>query len=491
MRQIELVGKKRSTSGAYIPEKILIPGQYLAAKTGVTVGEIKHFYTADEVGDWFGYGSEIHRQAVWIYAALGGFSENVYTVGCTAATGNAAALAITITGDATSSGTLYFSIAGNLYQISVASGDTDDEIAAALVTAITADIAAPYTAAVGTAPSTNVVTCTAKNNGLNGNSMFAMMAPDGVSQSSLAPSGPAITFATSGYFATGTGSIDIDDALYTAAGDDNLAGEWITFIAAPFQDSTNIGKLKTYLTARMNMSPNRLAGSVIGYVNKSYADALAVPATINSKHIAPIWDARSLAPDIEFGAAVLGMCAYSATLDPGRPFVTLPVGVPVKANVFDLDYARNDALFRAGIGYCKLDASGDMILGDVALSYRLTAAGAATEEWFDMVSLTRRQVKAYQAEQTFLSDPYTRGMVGSDDIVTAKDYVIKPKKVLADIYALIDNWAAEGWTKNPDVVKATAKAEINATNQSRIDAELTDDEAAALRVIALRLALLY
>ena len=51
------------------------------------------------------------------------------------------------------------------------------------------------------------------------------------------------------------------------------------------------------------MSPNRLAGSVIGYVKKTYSEAAAIPATINSKHIAPIWDARSLAPDIEFGAA--------------------------------------------------------------------------------------------------------------------------------------------------------------------------------------------
>lgn len=490
MRQVELVGQKRSTSGAYIPEKILIPGQFLAAKTGVVVGEIKHFYTADEVGDWFGYGSEIHRQAVWIYAALGGFSENVYTVGVTAATGSAATLTITTTGDATSSGSLFFSIAGNLYQISVASGDTDDEIAAALVAAITSDIAAPYTAAVGGTGSENVVTVTAKNNGLNGNNMFAMMAPDGVSQSSLAPSGPAITFSGSGYFSSGTGSIDIDDALY-ASGVDQLANEWITFIAAPFQDSTNIGKLKTYLVNRQNMSPNRLAGSVIGYVKKTYSEAAAIPATINSKHIAPIWDARSLAPDLEFGAAVLGMCAYGATLDPGRPFVTLPLGVPVKAGIFDNDYSRNDALFRAGIGYCKLDASGDMVLGDVALSYRLTSAGAATEEWFDLVSLTRRQVKAYQSEQTFLSDPYTRGMVGSDDIVTAKDYVIKPKKVLADLYALIDNWAAEGWTKNPAAVKASALAEINTLNQSRIDASVVDDEAAALRIIAIRLAFLY
>jgi len=86
---------------------------------------------------------------------------------------------------------------------------------------------------------------------------------------------------------------------------------------------------------------------------------------------------------------------------------------------------------------------------------------------------------------------YIRGMVGSDDVVTGKDYVIKPKTVIGDLCALVDSWAAQGWTKNPETVKDSIAAEINATNNSRIDAEVTDDEAQALRIIAIKYAFLY
>ena len=68
---------------------------------------------------------------------------------------------------------------------------------------------------------------------------------------------------------------------------------------------------------------------------------------------------------------------------------------PILPDVADLTYAQVDALFRAGGGYCKTNASGNLVLGDLAVSYRTTAAGGATEEWFDLVSVTMRQQKAY------------------------------------------------------------------------------------------------
>ena len=48
---VEQAGQRRSVNGPYIPEKILIVGQYAAAKTGVTVGEIWQGFTADDFGD--------------------------------------------------------------------------------------------------------------------------------------------------------------------------------------------------------------------------------------------------------------------------------------------------------------------------------------------------------------------------------------------------------------------------------------------------------
>jgi hypothetical protein len=50
--------------------------------------------------------------------------------------------------------------------------------------------------------------------------------------------------------------------------------------------------------------------------------------------------------------------------------------------------------------------------------------------------------------------------------------------------ALVDAWALEGWTKNPATVKASISAAINGTNDSRIDTAVTDDEAQALRIVA-------
>ena len=490
MRAIELKGKKKSISGDYIPERVLIVGQFDPAKTSVVEGAAVQCLTADAVGDTFGYGFELHRQAIKIFDALGGYSDNVWCAAVPVPSSSAQATGtITFTGDATSAGTFFVSIAGELYQVGVVSGATDDEIAAALVALITADVAAPVTAAVGGTGSENIVTITAKDYGVNGNDIRLVLNPDGTSQSDQNPSGPTVALSAA-RLASGTGNPDVSSVFIASDDSDNLGDRWYTLITMPYRDSTAIASYKAALTARVAPEPNRVCGAVCGYVNKTYAEALAIPATINSKFIAPVWDSRSLAPDCEFGAAVLGMVAYYATLDPGRPFMGCEVGV---ASLEGLDpvYSQLDALFRAGMGYCKQLSDGTLVAGDLALSYRTNTAGAATEEWYDIVSLTRRQVMTYQMEQVFKSDPYIRGMVGSDDIVTSKDYVIKPKTVVSDLYRLVDNWASEGWVKNPDDIKATISAEINASNESRIDATITSDEAKALRIIALQAAFLY
>ena len=48
----------------------------------------------------------------------------------------------------------------------------------------------------------------------------------------------------------------------------------------------------------------------------------------------------------------------------------------------------------------------------------------------------------------------------------------------------IDFWDSEGWVKNVATIKESVVAEINESNQSRMDAEVTLDEAQALRIVA-------
>ena len=492
-RVVEQVGRKRSQGGNYIPEKVLIVGQYDQTKTAVEEYEVFRGYTAEDFANQFGYGSEIHRQAIKILEPLGGFSENLYAVAVAEpADADAASGTVTFTDSATSSGTWYIDVAGETYQVNVASGDTDDEQAAAFVAAITADINAPFTAAVGGAGSENIVTITAKTKGIVGNDFGVRLNPQGVSQSSNNPSGTTVAVPETGYLTSGSGEIDVEDVFVNTDGSDRLGDTWYTFITCPVRDATNLALYKTALNRRIESAPNRMAATVVAYGPKTtYAEYIEIPDDTNAKTIAPIWDARVLLPENEFGAAVIGYVVASANIDPGRPFMGIETTIPILPDIPDLTYAQVDALFRAGGGYCKTNASGNLVLGDLAVSYRTTAAGGATEEWYDLVSVTMRQQKAYAVEQMLRGEPYVRGMLASDDVITAKEYVIKPKKLIADLFALIDNWASEGWTKNPEAVKDTVIAEINATNNSRLDAEFTDDEAKALRIIAVKAAFLY
>ena len=491
-RVVEQVGRKRNQGGNYIPEKVLIVGQYDQQKTAVEEYEVFRGYTAEDFANQFGYGSEIHRQAIRILEPLGGFSENLYAVAVAEpAAAVAATGTVTFTGAATSSGTWYIDVAGETYQVNVASGDTQDEQATAFAAAITADINAPVTATVVGSGSTNIVTITAKTKGIVGNDIGVRLNPQGVSQSSNNPEGTTVALSAA-YLASGSGEINVEEVFVNTDGSDRLGDTWYTFITCPVRDKTNLAKYKTALNRRIESAPNRMAATVVGYCGgTTYAQYITIPDDTNAKTIAPIWDARVLLPENEFGAAVIGYVVASANIDPGRPFMGIETTIPIKPDVPDLTYAQADALFRAGGGYCKTNASGNLVLGDLAVSYRTTAAGGATEEWFDLASVTMRQQKAYAVEQMLRGEPYVRGMLASDDVITAKEYVIKPKKLIADLFALIDNWASEGWTKNPEAVKDTVIAEINATNNSRLDAEFTDDEAKALRIIAVKAAFLY
>lgn len=480
---VELQGVRRSVSGDVLQPIGLIPGQYdQSLIAGITDYVPVQVFTADEVGQKAGFGSEAHRQALWIFGILGGFSSNMWWVpipepgSAVAANGT-----IIFATSATSSGTFYFSIGGDLITVAVASADDVTAIGDALVTAITANLNGSVTAvnAVGT------VTLTAKTAGVNGNEIKLVLNPSGQIQEAQNPGGTTVSVPGSGgYLTSGAGATDVHDMFFDSNEAEILGDRFYTCIAGPYTDSTNIGYYKDSWDARIAPDVKRPFDSFFGYVKELYAAAFAIPATINGQGISPVWDPRSYSPHWELQAAVMGVVMWSTTFDPGRPFKTLKTGIPFNTATGDLSYAQNDALFREGMGYFK-NIAGDLVIGDLATSYRTNDVGADTEEWFDSVSIHRRQQKISDIESLFTAEPYTRGMLADDESITAKAYVIKPKQVIADMSALVDSWNAQGWTKNAAAVKASIAAEINESNNSRIDSEVTDDEAQALRIVAI------
>ena len=485
---IELAGVPRTVGSVFIPPCGGLIGQYDPAKTTVVDYTPVRVLSSDDVGNRAGFGSHSHRMALKIPAAVYLQGLGVYWFPVPEAAGTVADETITITGTATSGGTQYYSIGGYLIQVAVASGDAFGVVAAAIVAAITAerDIAVTATATAG------VVTVEAKFKGTAGNQILIKVNPSGIAQENKNPAGVTVTLVNAdGYLNAGATDPSVEDIFLTSGGLDNLGDRWYTDFNMPYTDAANLAFYKTSGDLRVDPAVRRFFVTHSAYNTISYATALTTPASINSEWIAPSWEDRIEGPAFELSALQMGIALREKNLAPNRPIKTLEVDIQVNSDTQNRSIAQNDALFRAGMTYFNIDTAGTLRLGDVALSYRTNDSGGASEEWFDLVKLTNRQAKVYSIEQVFNAAKYTRAVVVGNDDVTKVTFAIAPKDLIADLTQLITEvWIPYAWSKNGATIIESLSAEINALNNSRIDMEVTDDIAEALRIITFRYAYL-
>jgi phage tail sheath gpL-like len=486
---IELAGVRKSLAGLFIPPTAIIIGMYDPLKTATVDYVPVKVTSAEDVGLKAGFGSHAHRQALRFPDAVFLQGGGVYWIPVPEVTAGVAAKEnITFTGTATSAGSFYFNIGGELVKVNVASGDAAADIAGVLEDEITAI----QNIAVTGSASGAITKLASKFKGTQGNQILVFSNPSGESQEAENPAGVTVTLGNvGGYLATGATDPDLEDAFFNTDGSDKLGDRWYTHITMPFVDATNIAHYKTIAGLRADPSVNRFFGAYSAYVGKTYAQALALPATVNSKYIGQIWEDRYQCPDFELAAELIGQMLIAMNEAPNRPYKTLALEGAFNSDTVNRRYLENDALFRAGMSYCD-NVANVLQLGDIALTYRTNQAGAAATDWFDAVSLHRRQAKAYSLEQLFKTEKYQRAVVVDNSAVTRVDFALAPKDVISDLTKLITElWGPYGWTKNVDTVIDSLTAEINSTYESRIDAQVTDDEAQALRIVAIKYAFLY
>lgn len=486
---IELAGVKKSLASLFIPPTGGLIGMYDPLKVATVDYLPVKVVSSDDVGNKFGFGSHIHRQALRFPPAVFLQGGGVYAFPVPEAAGTAGTDTITITGTATAAGTLFFLIGGELVQVPVANLDAATDVGDALEAAITAiqNIAITATNVAG------VVTNTAKFLGTAGNQIEVVIDPGGDVQSAQAPAGITVALGNAdGFLDGGATDPSVEDVFFDSGGNDILGDRWYTIFTMPFTDQTNIDFQSASAVERSDPGINRMFGSVGGYITETYTAALALPAATNGKFIGEIWEDRYRAPAFELSAALVGVILDEQNQAPNRPYKTILVDGPVDADTANRTYLENDALFRAGMSYCDVDSSGKLRYGDIALTRRTNDASGASVDWFDHVSLSTRQAKAYSLEQLFLTEKYTRAVVVDNAAVTAVEFAIAPKDLISDITKLIqDLWAPQAWSKNTDEIIAGLTAEINAGFEGRLDAQLTDDEAKALRIIAVSYLFLF
>lgn len=229
-------------SALNIPRKVFIIGSYDPAKTAVVDEVPKLVLSPEDVGDQFGFGFMLHRLAV--QAFLGSNGVETWVIPQAEAGGAVAAAGeIDFTGSTgVLSGTMSLYIAGILVPVVISDAMTVEEIADAVVAAISADSSLPVTA-TKTAVTFEVV-ITSKTKGTWGNFITIKF---NIKAGEELPTGitAAVTDMTGG-----SGDPDIADALDGMGTGDNANSDfWTDGVHGYGQVTATLDAISTYVGA--------------------------------------------------------------------------------------------------------------------------------------------------------------------------------------------------------------------------------------------------
>ncbi len=248
-----------------------------------------------------------------------------------AGTGVAASGAITMTGPATSSGSLVLYIGAQRVEIGIAKEDTANAIAAALNTELAKYPGLPVTAGVAT----GTVTLTAKNDGTLGNAIpvSATTTAAGVTATVVTMSGGAT-----------------DPTLATALA--TVAAEQYHVISVPFNDATSYAALKAHLDTVSGPMEQRPARAIMGFTG-SLGAATTLGGLLNHGRINLAflrYTAASLSQSLSCELATAYGSVMAFEEDPSRPLNTLELaGIAAPAIGDRLSRTEQEACLNNGV----------------------------------------------------------------------------------------------------------------------------------------------
>lgn len=381
---------------------------------------------------------------------------------------------LTVTGPATASGTLSIYIAGQLIEVSVASGDAQNAIASAINSAINATLDLPAVSTV----SNNVVTVECRHKGLLGNDIDIRMnylddqsTPSGVSVAIVAMSGgttaPTLTNSIS---AMGEVQYDV--------------------ICAGYVDSTSLTAIETELLDRWG-PVRQNDGVYVCAKSDTNANLITFGDGRNSKHVVCFGLYKHLEMPIEIACAAGAVMAYYGAQDPARPFQTLELaGVKAPAVADQFTLTERNLLLLDGIATVKESASGGVQIERPITMYQVNGASAADTTYLDVNTLFTLSYIRYDW-RVYMLGKYPRHKLASDGArFGAGQKVMTPKLGKAEAIAKFRQWEELGLVEGADQFKRDLIVERNSGDVNRLDFLLSPDLVNQLRVLGTQIGFL-
>lgn len=382
---------------------------------------------------------------------------------------------IKVASAASDTGVISLYIAGTRIQLTVVATDTEDVIASSLATLINATTALPVAAAV----ETDTVTLTAKNLGATGNGIDIRLNYLGIPGGEASPAGLALTITA---MTGGEGAPDITSAL------GNLQDRAFDFIVNPYDDTTSLDVLKTFLSdngGRWSWD-KQLYGHAFGTMTGTYAQLGTKGGLRNNQHETLLGVNKSPTPAYVWSAGYCGAAAVSLRNDPGRPLQTLAISgvlAPALEDRFELT-ERNNLLYN-GISTWTVDDDGTVRIENLITTYQKNAYGDADDSYLQVETLfTLAFVVRYLRTQITsrfgrmkLAANGTRFMPGAA--------IVTPNIIRADQIAQYQTLEYQGYVQDSAGFAKGLIVEKSTTNPNRVDVLWTGTLINQLRIFAL------
>lgn len=451
-------------------KRTLLIGQTISSVTAA----LRYAGSAEEVGGLCGEGSQIARMArayrrndpvgeMWILPLADNGS------------GVAASGSIEFTGPTTAAGVLSLYIGGRLVSVSIASGTSASDVAAAVEAAIDADPFMPVT----TSTSSATVTLAAKNDGTEGNSIDIRVNYLGRAGGEVTPAGLGVTITAMSSGATNPSL----SGLETALGDEEFE-----FIVIPWSGSTELNALKTAMddtTGRWAWS-RQIYGHAFSAARDSAANLLTLGAARNDPHMTIVgYEAGNPMPAADMAAAWAGATAVAIRADPARPLQTLPLvgmlGTPVGSR---FTRTNQQSLLSTGIALPSWDADGTGRILRSVTTYQKNAWSQTDRSYLDCETLFTL-AEIIRRLRTATTTKFGRSKLANDGTRFGPGQpIVTPRIFKAELVAQYEELEAEGLVEDAAGFAAATIVERNAGDPSRLDVLYAPNLVNGLRVLA-------
>ena len=367
---------------------------------------------------------------------------------------------ITVTaGASVLAGTIALYIGDRRIPVAVTAGDTATEIGAAINTAIGAASGLPVTAAAAA----GVVTLTARCKGTVAKELRV--------QHSLR-AGEALPGGVTLAIATGTaGSIDPDvDDVWTAIGD-----EQFHVIATPYTADDSMDKVDIELASRWG-ALRQIEGVACAAITGTAAEATTYGNARNSPHVVVMDAGTSPTTTYEWAAALAGVVARYGSIDPARPFQTLPLaGIAGDALADQRARSERNTLLHDGIATHTVGRDGTVRVERLVTTYQTAPGGSPDISYLDLnTPLTLAYLR--RDFRSTIRNKYPRHKLADDGTrVGPGQAVMTPSTGRAEAVAALRRWEEAGLVEGVEEAIAALICERNATDRTRLDWLLKPD----------------